>query len=88
MDGFDEVDVKVEAEAPIEVVADPRQVCAQLSTVSVGRSKGPGRPKGSKSKPRVEPRFDTSAPPERDEAKKALAKIASKQRTANGSTRR
>ena len=88
VDRFDEVEVKVEAEARIEVAADPRQVCVQVSAVGVGRSKGPGRPKGSKSRPRVEPRFDTSAPPERDEAKKALAKIASKRRTSDGSTRR
>ena len=53
VDRFDEVEVKVEAEEFVEVVADPRQICAQVSTVGVGRSKGPGRPKGSKSRPRV-----------------------------------
>ena len=81
VDEFDEVEVKVEAEAPIEIAADPRQMCVRMSAVSIGpstqaagRSKGPGRPKGSKSRPRVEPRFDRSAPQERGEAKKASRK--------------
>ena len=85
VDVLDEVKVKVEAETPIVVAADPRQLCARMSAVRIApptqaanRPKGPGRPKGSKSKPRVEPQFDRSAPPERGEAKKALAKIASR----------
>ena len=85
VDLFDEVEVKVEAEAPVVVGADPRQLCARVSAIRIAPSthtasqpKGPGRPKGSKSKPRVEPRFDRSAPPERGEAKKALARIASR----------
>ena len=81
----DEAKVKVEAEEPIEVAEDPRQLCARLAAISIvprdpaaNQPRGPGRPKGSKSKPRVEQRFDTSAPPERDEAKKARAKMAPK----------
>ena len=85
MDVFDEVEVKVEADAPVVVAADRRQLCARVSAIRIApstqaasRPKGPGRPKGSRSKPRVEPRFDTSAPPEREEARKALARIASR----------
>ena len=77
----DEAKVKVEADEPIVVAEDPRQLCARLSAVwiaprhpAASQPRGPGRPKGSKSRPRVEQRFDTSAPPERDEAKKARAK--------------
>ena len=83
VDLFDEVEVKVEAEAPVVVGAG--QLCARISAIRIAplaeaanQPKGPGRPKGSKSKPRVEPRFNRSAPPEREEAKKALAKIASR----------
>ena len=83
MDFTDEVKVKVEAEEQIKVAEDPRQLCARLSAVRIApqarasdRPNGRGRPKGSKSKPRVEPHFDTSAPPERDEARKARAKMA------------
>ena len=86
---LDVADIKVEAEeveeAPIEVEED-RGVRAQFSALSVtppaaaGRPRGPGRPKGSRSRPRVEPRHDTSAPPEREEARKASARIAAKRR--------
>ena len=79
----DELEVKVEAPDPDAVAEGPRQLCARLSAVRIGpqratasQPRGPGRPKGSKLKPRVEPRFKTSAPPERDEAKKARAKWA------------
>ena len=82
----DGVEVKVEAEEVAEAPAEwegQRVICAQLSTVSIAppapdevRRRGPGRPKGSASKPRVEPRFDRSAPPDRDHAKKARARIA------------
>ena len=83
----DEVEFKVETEDVAEASAEwegQSSVCAQLSAVSIappapteGQRRGPGRPKGSASRPRVEPRFDKSAPPERDEARKARAKIAS-----------
>ena len=83
---FDEVVVKVEAEetaeAPVEVKME-REVRVQLSALRVAppapataQRRAPGRPKGSTSRPRVEPRFDKSAPPEREEARKARAKIA------------
>ena len=85
IDRLDEVEIKVEAEAPVEVGAEARRLCARVLAIRIAppaqaasQPKGPGRPKGSKSKPRVEPRFDRSAPPEREEAKKALAKIASR----------
>ena len=88
IDRLDEVEIKVEAEeeaeAPVER-AEERSVCAQLSAIRIApptpaavRHRGPGHPKGSTSKPRVEPRFDRSAPPERAEAKKAMAKISAK----------
>ena len=84
---LDEVVVKVEAEemaeAPVEA-KEEREVRVQLSALRVAppapaaaHRRTPGRPKGSTSKPRVEPRFDMSAPPERDEARKARARIAS-----------
>ena len=86
---LDVADVKVEAEEaqeePIEV-EENRGVRAQFSALSVtppaaaGRPRGPGRPKGSRSRPRVEPRHDTSAPPEREEARKASARIAAMKR--------
>ena len=85
MGAADEVVWKVEPLDPVEVVADPRQLCARLSSVRIiprpasgGQPRGPGRPKGSRSKPRVEPRFDVSAPPEREKARKARAKWAPK----------
>ena len=89
MDPLDVVEFKVEAEeaaeAPGEEVGE-REVRAQLSALSVAPPapaadccpRKRGRPKGSKSRPRVEPRHDKSAPPEREEARKAAAKIAAK----------
>ena len=83
---LDEVAVKEEAEevteAPVE--AEPeREVRAQMSALRVAPPapaaavrRGPGRPRGSVSSPRVEPRFDTAAPPDRVEAKLARARIA------------
>ena len=83
MDIADELEVKVEAADPEEVAEAPRLLCARLAAVrvspepaAVSRPRGPGRPKGSKLRPRVKPEFDTSAPPERDEAKRARAKWA------------
>ena len=83
MDLADELEVKVEAADPDEVAEAPRLLCARLSAVRINpepaaasRPRGPGRPKGSKSRPRVKPEFDTSAPPERDEAKRARARWA------------
>ena len=87
MDPFDVVDVKVEAEeaaeAPVEEVEE-REVRAQLSALSVAPPtpaaascpKKRGRPRGSKSRPRVDPQHDRSAPPVRGEFRKASAKIA------------
>ena len=79
----DELEVKVEAVDPVAVAEDQPQLCARLSAVRIAprsaaasQPRKPGRPKGSRSRPRVEPRFETSAPPERDEAKKARAKWA------------
>ena len=83
---LDEVIVKVEAEgiaeAPVEV-KEERDVRAQLSALRVAPPapaaairRAPGRPKGSASKPRVEPMFDTAAPPDREKAKLARARIA------------
>ena len=80
----DEVVVKVEAADPEAIAGAPR-LCARMSAVRINpgpaaadRPRKPGRPKGSKSRPRVEPKFETSAPPERDEARKARAKWALK----------
>ena len=83
---FDEVVVKVEAEEPAEAptdVKEEREVRAQMSALRVAPPtptaairRAPGRPKGSASKPRVEPMFDTSAPPDREKAKIARARIA------------
>ena len=77
--------VKVEEEEPIELAEVEQGLCARLSAVRIlpqatatVRPRGPGRPRGSKSRPRVEPRFDKSAPPERSEAKKASARIQSR----------
>ena len=85
VDEADEAEVKVEVEEPIEVAEVQQGLCARLSAVRIlpqstatVRPRGPGRPKGSKSRPRVEPRFDRSAPPERSEAKKATARIISR----------
>ena len=80
----DELEVKVEAADPDAIAEAPRRLCARLSAVRINPEpaaatpRGPGRPKGSKSRPRVEPKFDTSAPPERDEARRARAKWALK----------
>ena len=88
IDRLDEVEVKVEAEEAVEAPIDgegEREIRAQLSALRVAppapaaaNPRKPGRPKGSKSRPRVEPHHDRSAPPERDEAKKASARIAAK----------
>ena len=87
MNPTDVVEFKVEAEeaaeAPVEEVEE-REVRAQLSALCVtqptpattGCPKKRGRPKGSKSRPRVDPNHDRSAPPEREELKKASARIA------------
>ena len=84
---LDEVEVKVEVEAeePVEEEAEARRVRTQFSAVHIAppaptasHPRKPGRPKGSRPGPRVAPRFDTSAPPEREEAKKALARIATR----------
>ena len=83
---LDEVIVKVEAEeaaeAPVEAKSE-REVRVQMSALRVAPPapaptirRAPGRPKGSASKPRVEPMFDTSAPPEREKAREARARIA------------
>ena len=88
IDRLDEIPVKVEAEeaaeAPIEV-EERREVRAQFAALRVAPAatsvkRRPGRPKGSKSKPRVDPQHDRSAPPERGEAKKASARIAASRR--------
>ena len=87
LEQIDVANVKVEAEEaqdePIEVEENRgTQLGAQFSALSVAppaavnRPRGPGRPKGSRSKPRVEPRYDVSAPPEREKARKASARIA------------
>ena len=80
---LDEFEVKLEAGAPVEVGAEADRLCTRVSAVSIAAPprtascpRGPGRPKGSKSRPRVEPRYDRSAPPEREEARKASARIA------------
>ena len=87
LDRADEADVKVEVEEPVEVEEAQQRLCASLSAVrilphatAVGRPRGPGRPKGSKSRPRVEPHFDKSAPPEREKARMASARIAAMRR--------
>ena len=90
VDRRDEVAVKVEAEEEAEESVVERaatsSVCAQFSTVRIApptpatAPRRPGRPKGSRSRPRVEPRHDKSAPPEREEARKAMTKIAAQRR--------
>ena len=83
----DEVEVKVEAEEVAETpttVKEEREVRAQFATLRVappapaaaGCARKPGRPKGSKSRPRVAPQHDKWAPPEREEARRASARIA------------
>ena len=85
MDPPDDVEFKAEADAPIEVEAEAGHLCARVSAIKIAppapaasRSKKPGRPKGSKSRPRVKPQFNRAAPPEREEARKALARIAAR----------
>ena len=85
MGPLDEIEVKVEAEAPVEVGAEADRLCARVSAVRIAPSaqaanvpRKPGRPKGSKSKPQVEPWLDRSAPPERKEARRALERIAAR----------
>ena len=81
----DEVAVKVEAEEEAEESVVER-AAAQFSTVRIApptpatAPRRPGRPKGSKSRPRVEPQHDKSAPPEREKAREAMAKIAAQRR--------
>ena len=77
-----EFDIKVEAEAeaeePVEEEAEAGRVRIQLAAIEIAPpARKPGRPKGSRSKPRVTPEYNISAPPERDEARKARARIAS-----------
>ena len=83
LDFADAVEVKVEAAEAEEEAEAPHPLCARMAAVRVSpepatvvKPRRPGRPKGSRSKPRVEPEFNTSAPPERDEARKARAKWA------------
>ena len=72
------VEAEVEAEEPAEEEAEAGRVRAQFAAITIAPpARKPGCPKGSKSGPRVTPRFDKSAPPERDEARKARARIAS-----------
>ena len=80
---LDEVAVKVEAEEVAEAPVDAeeeRGVRAQFASLRVAppaaAKRAPGRPKGSRSRPRVQPQHDKSAPPEREEARKATARIA------------
>ena len=84
---LDEVCVKVEAEEVAEaplIIKEEREVRAQFATLRVAPPapaaascpRKPGRPKGSKSRPRVAPQHGQWAPPEREEARKASARIA------------
>ena len=88
---LDEIRVKVEAEEATEaplVVEEVREVRAQFATLRVAPPapaaascpRKPGRPKGSKSRPRVAPQHNIAAPPEREEARMASAKIAAMRR--------
>ena len=88
---LDDVAVKVEAEEeaeePVEEGVEASRVRAQFSAITIAppaptasHPRKPGRPKGSKSRPRVAPRFDVSAPPEREEARMASARIAAMRR--------
>ena len=88
---LDEIRVKVEeeetAEAPL-VVEEVREVRAQFATLRVAPPapaaascpRKPGRPKGSKSRPRVAPQHNIAAPPERKKAREAAAKITAMKR--------
>ena len=80
------VEVEEATEAPVEVGGE-REIRAQFSALQVAppapavdRPRKPGRPKGSRSRPRVEPRHDVWAPPEREEARMASARIAAMRR--------
>ena len=88
---LDEVSVKVEAEEVAEaptVVKEEREVRAQFATLRVAPPapaaascpRKPGRPKGSKSRPRVAPQHNIAAPPERKKAREASAKITAMKR--------
>ena len=80
LDEATKVKVEVKEVEEVEVVQDPRQLCVRLAAVhiapAVDQPRGRGRPKRPQSRPRVDPRHDTSAPPERAEAAKARAKMA------------
>ena len=85
------VRVKVEAEeaagTPL-IVEEDREVLTQFATLRVAPPapaaasgpRKPGRPKGSRSRPRVAPQHNTAAPPEREQARVATAKIAAMRR--------
>ena len=88
---LDEVQIKVEAEDAAEappIVEEETQIRAQFATLRVAPPapaasncpRKPGRPKGSKSRPRVAPQHNIAAPPEREKARKASAKIAAMRR--------
>ena len=92
--GIDRLDEVVEfklevvdaTEGPVEA-EEEREVRAQLCALRVAPPapaadcpRRPGRPKGSRSRPRVEPRHDISAPPERVKAREATARIAAMKR--------
>ena len=88
---LDEVYVKVEAEEAAEaplIVEEEREVRAQFATLRVAPPapaaascpRKPGRPKGSKSRPRVAPQHNIAAPPEREKARMASARIAAMRR--------
>ena len=88
---LDEIRVKVEAEEATEaplVVEEVREVRAQFATLRVAPPapaaascpQKPGRPKGSKSRPRVAPQHNIAAPPEREKAREASAKITAMKR--------
>ena len=71
------VEAEGEAEEPAEEGAEAGRVRAQFAAIDIAPpARKPGRPKGSRSRPRVTPEFDKSAPPEREQARKAAARIA------------
>ena len=88
---LDEVQVKEEAEDAAEaplVAEEEREFRAQFATLRVAPPapaadscpRKPGRPKGSKSRPRVAPQHNIAAPPERKKAREASAKITAMKR--------